>query len=253
VIIFLDESGDLGFDFTKVKTSKKFVITLPVCDDKATTDGFRKAARRTLKNKLNRKKGGSGVVHELKGAKTTLTIKKYFFRNLPLGGWRLYTVVLNKQRVYDNLQKAQTRKKLYNFPARFIIEKIELKKTGPAVTLILDRSKNKEEIRDFNAYVENQLEALLPLNIPLNIYHEPSHENPGLQAVDLFCWGIFRKYEKGETAWYNIYENMIAYEAEYLRQTKKDGPCYADDPEAQPTDGRKHLGHATGFTRLVLT
>jgi len=217
LIIFLDESGDLGFDLSKPKTSKKFVITLLVCDDRATTDSFRKAARRTLKNKLNRKKSGCEVVKELKGAKTTLAAKKYFFRNLPLTGWRLYAVILNKQRVHDNLQKAQAKKKLYNFLARFIIEKIDLRSAGPAVTLILDRSKNKEEIRDFNAYVENQLEALLPLNIPLNIYHEPSHENPGLQAVDLFCWGIFRKYETGETEWFNTYKEMVAFETEYLR------------------------------------
>jgi hypothetical protein len=217
LIIFLDESGDLGFDFGKPKASKKFVITLLVCDDKATTDSFRKAARRTLKNKLNRKKGGSRVVRELKGTQTTLAVKNYFFRHLPLNGWRLYSVILNKQRVYDNLKMAQAKKKLYNFLARFIIEKIDLKSASPAVTLILDRSKNKEEIRDFNAYVENQLEALLPLNIPLNIYHEPSHENPGLQAVDLFCWGIFRKYEMGETDWYNTYKNMMVFETEYLR------------------------------------
>ncbi len=217
MIIFLDESGDLGFDLTKTKTSRKFVITLLVCDDKATIDIFKKAARRTLKNKLNRKKGGSRIVQELKGTRTTLSIKNYFFRNLPQSGWRVYSVVLNKQRVNENLKMAQARKKLYNFLARFIIERIDLKNASPAVTLILDRSKNKEEIKDFNAYVENQLEALLPLNIPLNIYHETSHENPGLQAVDLFCWGIFRKYEMGETDWYDVYKNMMAFETEYLR------------------------------------
>ncbi len=85
-----------------------------------------------------------------------------------------------------------------------------------AVTLILDCSKNKEEIRDLNSYVENQMEALLPLNVPLNIYHERSHNNAGLQAVVLFCWGIFRKYEKGDDNWYNIYRSAIVFETEYL-------------------------------------
>lgn len=75
---------------------------------------------------------------------------------------------------------------MYNFLARFILEKIDLSNAAPAVTLITDLFKNLEEIGDFNSYVTNQLEALLPLNIPLNIYHERSHENAGLQAVDLF-------------------------------------------------------------------
>jgi hypothetical protein len=169
LIIFLDESGDLGFDFSKPKTSKKFVITLLVCDGKETTDGFRKAVRRTLKNKLNNRNRGR-VIRELKGTGTTLTVKSYFYRNLSLGGWRLYTVVLNKQQVYDALRKPHTKKKLYNFLARFILEQVDLSQASPAVTLVTDLCKNREEIRDFNAYLANQPEALLPLNIPLNIY-----------------------------------------------------------------------------------
>jgi len=43
---------------------------------------------------------------------------------------------------------------------RFILEKVDLSKTGEAVNLIIDRCKNKEEICDFNNYVANQLEGL---------------------------------------------------------------------------------------------
>ncbi|KAF0183245.1 MAG: hypothetical protein FD164_803 [Nitrospirae bacterium] len=215
MIIYLDESGDLGFDFSKPKTTRKFVITLLVCENKNASDSFRFAVRRTLKNKLNNGKNRS--VHELKGTETALPIKQYFHRQLGTNGWHIYTVVLNKQRVNDDLRKPLAKKKLYNFLARFILEKIDLSLAAPAVTLILDRCKNRDEIRDFNSYVENQLQALLPLNIPLNIYHERSHENAGLQAVDLFCWGIFRKYEKLDTAWYEMYRSSIIYETEYLR------------------------------------
>ncbi|GJQ57390.1 MAG: DUF3800 domain-containing protein [Candidatus Scalindua sp. AMX11] len=56
MFIFLDESGDLGFDFNKRKTTKKFVITLLVCNSDETRREFTKAVRRTLKNKLNRGK-----------------------------------------------------------------------------------------------------------------------------------------------------------------------------------------------------
>ena len=71
MFIYLDESGDLGFDWTKAKTSRYFVITLLVCDGKHTQDKFRKAVRRTLKNKINHKKNKKRVVHELKGEETT--------------------------------------------------------------------------------------------------------------------------------------------------------------------------------------
>lgn len=216
MIIFLDESGDLGFDFNKPKTSGKFVITLLVCQNRDAIDCFRKAVSRTLKNKLNHKKSGRKV-QELKGTGTNLEAKQYFYRNLNRDGWQIYSVVLNKTRVNDDLRKPHTKKKLYNFLARFILEKIDLSNAAPAVTLVTDRCKNREEIQDFNLYVANQLEALLPLNVPLNIYHERSHDNQGLQAVDLFCWGIFRKYEMGDSEWYDVYRDAIAFETEYLK------------------------------------
>lgn len=216
MIIYLDESGDLGFDFNKPKTSRKFVITLLVCQNRDAIDCFRKAVSRTLKNKLNHKKGDRKV-QELKGTDTAIEVKQYFYRHLLRNGWRLYSVVLNKARVNDDLRKPHTKKKLYNFLARFILEKIDLSNAAPAVTLVTDRCKNREEIQDFNSYVANQLEAMLPLNVPLNIYHERSHDNQGLQAVDLFCWGIFRKYEMGDSEWYDVYRDAIGFETEYLK------------------------------------
>ena len=82
--------------------------------------------------------------------------------------------------------------------------------------MVVDRCKNKEEIRDFNQYLINQLEALLPLNTDLNILHLTSQESAGLQAVDLFSWGIFRKYECNDCGWYTIYRHKIRFETEYL-------------------------------------
>ena len=216
MIIYLDESGDLGFDFNTKRPSKKFVITILVCGRSARTKGFKTAVDRTLRNKLNRKKIGGRIVQELKGTGTTLPIKKYFYRHAPQGGWKLYAVALNKQRVYEYLQTKQGKKKLYNYIARFLLQKIDLSQAGPAVTLVVDKSKNKDEIADFNEYVSNQLEALLLLDVPLNIYHERSQENAGLQAVDLFCWGIYRKYEHGDRAWYDVFGEKIMFETEYL-------------------------------------
>lgn len=217
MIIYLDESGDLGFDFQAKHPSRKFVITLLVCESSGVTRGFRTAVRRTLKNKLNHGKKGSQVIHELKGTGTTLAIKQYFYRHSPKQAWRIYAVVVNKERVYEHLQTKHGKKKLYNYVARFLLEKVNLANAGTAVTLVVDRCKNKDEIADFNQYVANQLDALLPLDVPLNIYHEHSHENAGLQAVDLFCWGVFRKYEHDDLDWYKEYRARIAFETEYLR------------------------------------
>jgi len=216
MIIYLDESGDLGFDFDRKNPSRKFVITILVCNGRQVSREFRKAVRRTIKNKLNRKKAKRKQVQELKGTRSTIAVKQYFYRQCPDKGWQIYTLALNKKRVYDNLQSPAGKKKLYNFLARFLLQKVDLRNPGNAVTLVIDKSKNKDEIADFNIYMANQLEALLPLEVPLNIYHERSHQNAGLQAVDLFCWGVFRKYERNDLEWYRIFRSKIIFETEYL-------------------------------------
>ncbi len=217
MIVYLDESGDLGFDWSKTRTSRYFVITLLVCDGKHVQDGFKQAVRRTLKNKINQGKSKKRIVHELKGEKTTFKVKEYFQKQVPDDGWKIYSVTLNKARVNPNLQTKTGKKKLYNFLARFILEKIAFPNPLPVVNLVVDRCKNTEEIKDFNQYVENQLQALLPLETRLFITHEASHENPGLQAVDMYCWGIARKDDRNDKAWYSLYKNKIEFETVYLK------------------------------------
>ncbi len=95
-------------------------------------------------------------------------------------------------------------------------QQVDLSNVKPAVTMVADKCKNKAEIEDFNQYLVNQLEGRLPLKTPLHIHHEDSRASPGLQAVDSFCWGIYRKYEHGDTDWYRIFSDKIAVEIEYL-------------------------------------
>lgn len=101
--------------------------------------------------------------------------------------------------------------------ANYIIEKVKFKAKTSAVTLVVDKCKNKAEIEDFNQYLANQLEGEFPLDVPLTVYHEDSMNSFGLQAVDLFCWGVFRKYERQDTQWYDVFKNQIKFETEYLR------------------------------------
>ena len=219
--IFLDESGDLGFNFEKTKTSRQFVISLLVCQDKQAQDGFRRAVERTLKNKLNHRKNSTRTIAELKGTGTSFPIKQYFFRQLPADGWKIYSVTLNKSRVDVQLRSKAGKKKLYNFLARFILEKVHFPEDVRQVSLVVDRCKNKEEIKDFNQYVVNQLEALLPLNARLNIDHLGSHESAGLQAVDLFCWGIARKDGLNDQEWNAVFQDKVSFTTIYLPENGK--------------------------------
>ena len=79
----------------------------------------------------------------------------------------------------------------------------------------------------------NQLEALLPLNARLDIDHLGSHESAGLQAVDLFCWGIARKDGLGDKEWYEVYEEKVIFTTNLFAgkwAIKMTAPCSARFP-----------------------
>lgn len=216
ISIFLDESGDLGFDFSKNKTSKVFVLNLLVCADLQALASFKHAVRRTLKNKVKQKKKNKDEC-ELKASKTSLEVKKYFFKQLPQTGWGIYSYILNKNRVYDYLKTPQNKHRLYNFISGKLLGKISFGKNTGTVNLVIDRSKAPDEVAEFNDYLRNQIESKIPLSAVLKISHLKSEASPGIQAIDLFSWGIYRKYNSGDEEWYNVFKDRIVFEDIYLK------------------------------------
>lgn len=76
---------------------------------------------------------------------------------------------------------------------------------------------NKKPSKFFTVtIIRRQLEGRLSPNTPLDIYHWLSHENCGLQAVDLFCWGIFQKYERKNEGWLNVYKEKVLLDEQFL-------------------------------------
>lgn len=209
--LYLDESGDLGFDFVNKKPSKFFTVTILAIKGPLNNRLLTKAVKKTLKRKLNRKKA---TTEELKGARTIFEIKKYFYNQIKDLKFAIYALTLNKKRVYERLTRDKER--VYNYISRLVLDKIPFEKAQVQVMLILDKSKSPKEIGDFNQYIFRQLKGRLDPKVPLDIKHENSRQYYGLQAVDLFSWGIFRKYEKKDTAWFDIFTEKVAFEEQYL-------------------------------------
>jgi hypothetical protein len=78
--------------------------------------------------------------------------------------------------------------------------------------LMLDKRKSQADQRAFNHYLSLRLREHLPRNIPLEIFSVSSDESRGIQAVDLFCWGIYRKYEISDLTWYHTFTPKIRAE-----------------------------------------
>jgi len=206
--LYLDESGDLGFDFFAKKPSKYFTVTVLTVSGAVNNRRLLNAVKKTVKRKLPIEQA------EMKGTKDSMVVKEYFYRQVSAIPFDIYAITLNKRRVYDSLSKQKDR--VYNFIARNALEKIPVENASTRIQVIIDKSKSKKEIREFNEYIIRHIKGRIDPQIPLDIYHWTSHENLGLQAVDTFSWGIFRKYEKKDYEWFSIFKENVRYDTVYL-------------------------------------
>jgi len=212
--LYLDESGDLGTQFQSSGTSKYLVITVLAIEGEAAKKSVEKAIERTMKNKLRKNpRRRSRYATELKGTNTELTDKRYFYRQIAAVPFNLYAVILDKIRYLDQLQQNPNR--VYNFITHLTLKELPLERASTRVTLTIDRSKRKPALSELNAYLLKQLEQRIPPQVPLDINHYDSHESKALQAVDLFAWGIHRKYESQDMKWYDVFREKLAYEMIY--------------------------------------
>jgi hypothetical protein len=212
--LYLDESGDLGFDFENKNPSRHLTVCILATSRDETVARIRTAVRRTLRNKVNR---GRKNETELKGTSTVIAVKRYFYRKISDCRFGIYAVTLNKIRVFDELRRdAEIKSRLYNYVARLVLDEIPFESADGPVELVVDRSKGKWEMAEFNRYVWQNLQGRLDPRIPLSIQHRDSCTDCGLSAVDLFCWGVFRKYERNDEDWYREFASKVLLDERYL-------------------------------------
>jgi hypothetical protein len=207
--LYLDESGDLGFDFFGKKPTRFFTVAILALRDTGNNRQLINAVKKTIRRKLRERANA-----ELKGSHTSFEVKRYFYSLVKPIRFGVYALTLNKKRVYEEL--TQKKDRVYNFVARQVLDQVPIEKASTRVQLVIDKSKSRREIGEFNDYLVRQLQGRLDPKVPLDIYHHSSHENLGIQAADLFSWGVFRKYERGDVKWYDVFSEKVLYDDRYL-------------------------------------
>ena len=205
--IFLDESGDLEFNFKKKKTSKFFVITFLLMKDKGPIE---KIVKKTFHNFTPKeRKFHHGILHAFKETPKTRT---RILATLSEKNISIITIYLNKKCVYTKPQ--EEKHVLYNYVANILLDRIYTKKLISANTpihLIASRREtNKFLNENFQNYITNKVLVNHKLNIKIEI--RSSHQEKCLQIVDMICWAIFRKYETNDESYYNIIKSKIVEE-----------------------------------------
>ncbi|MFH0906915.1 MAG: DUF3800 domain-containing protein [bacterium] len=206
VYIFLDESGDLGFNFKKKKTSRFFVITFLFVANKRSIEKIVKKTHSELKKKYKRR---FGVLHAFKEKPV---IRQRLLKRLSRKNYAVMVIYLNKKKVYTKLQNEKH--VLYNYVTNILLDRVYSRKfipTASCVELIASRREtNKFLNKNFKNYLDSQAKNNYKINIKISI-KTPSEEK-ALQAVDFVSWAIFRKYEFRDNSYYNLIKNKIVEE-----------------------------------------
>lgn len=211
LIIYLDESGDLGFEFNNTKTSQFLVIALLICYDNDANTNTLRSVKNTLKNKVSKN------THELKGNALAFPIKKYFLSQMrKCSNWYLSAAIADKKtwvrNHYANNHHELKKKVLYDEIAKRVFSQLTDIDKANYIDIVIDRSKNKDEIGEFDTAVITAIRDRINKEAKLNIRHRNSQEELGLQAMDVFCHGLGRKYEKNDITWYSEFSDKIMSE-----------------------------------------
>lgn len=213
--LYFDESGDLGFDFVSKKSSKYFVVTILMIVGRTANKQVIKSVKKTLSRKLNSKKNRNRIVLELKGSKTSLDVKKYFYDLVESINFKIFSVIVDKSKVSQ--KHFGNTERLYNYVAHQALDKIPFEDLSVnSIDLVADKRKGKVGMKEFNDYIRAQLEARIDPKIPLNILHHDSQKRYGLQACDMLCWGFTQKYAKKNIDWYDVFKEKITIENVYV-------------------------------------
>lgn len=206
--IFFDESGDLGFDFSKKRTSRFFVVTFLFVSEKRSIE---RAVRKAFTSLPAReRKGHPGILHAVDELPKTRERLLHLLAEKDIAVLALY---LDKKRVYTKLK--DEREVLYNFVTNTLLDRIMVKKLIPAdepITLVASQRETSKLLNDnFKNYLEDN--AKLNHKLQLTVDIKTPHQEKGLQAVDFMSWAIFRKLELSDMTYYDIFKERVIEES----------------------------------------
>ncbi|MDD3818382.1 MAG: DUF3800 domain-containing protein [Bacteroidales bacterium] len=206
IFIYLDESGDLGFN---KGSSKHFVISFLVMSQK--TNLLLKRKFIEVKRKYNISKG-----IEIKGNKSSYRLRMDILKEICSLPIDIYSITTKKQGINETLRKDTNI--FYNYMVNLIVVPYLEKTKANNICLIADKriSKVSKGIR-FGDYLKYKIFYEKNLyHLQLNIEYLDSITSYGLQAVDFVANSIFKNYEQDnkkyiETLEGNIVQNKRLY------------------------------------------
>lgn len=190
--IYLDESGDLGFN---PNSSKHIVIALLITKTPLHVERcIKKIRQRKLKKKLKE-------LPEIKFNKSSDLIREKILTCIAKEPIEIAYIVLDKNRV--NPARHNHKQKIYNFIVGYLMGSLPYGNTTHSKLIVDKRISNKVIRADFDEYIKQNIA------FKVDITHENSMYNQCLQATDFIAGAIFRKCESGDSRYFDLIKHRI--------------------------------------------
>ena len=197
MVIYLDESGDLGFGGGG---SDHFVVAFIATEDP--TD-IQRAVRAT------KRKFGLPRNYEIKGSGSSGRIRNHLLKKLSALDVEVHSIVMRKSNVLPRLRKDTNI--LYNYVLGLILVPYVVKQKR--VKIIVDRRvvSVKSGLK-LDEYLKCRIWYEKLADVEMDISHKDSKFVPGIQAVDVISYSIFRKHERRDIKYYKLIRRQIRRE-----------------------------------------
>ena len=205
--VFIDESGDLGYE---ARSSKYLVITALLTSDPTAI----KRCIRKVKQKVIKKKDKS--LEEIKFSRASRVVKRRTLESLKEEDLEVYTIILNKSSVYNDLK--ENKNEVYNYVTRLLFDNLVFPKPLFKLNVIVDRHSGTKLQNEYNTYLSLKIKEHISRHLKravepdIEIKHLSSQNELELQAVDMISGAIFNKYEFNRDAYYKIIKPKIRKE-----------------------------------------
>lgn len=144
--------------------------------------------------------------NELKYNNSSQRIRELFLKELSKINLFLFSVSVNKSNVKQNLR--ENRPILYNYLLRILLEKVLPNVDKHSLNITIDRSFSKNIRIDMEVYVQTSLVEFFKQLPKVNILHESSQNNSGLQIVDFVVGAIHDNLKGNEKSVFIISKKL---------------------------------------------
>ncbi len=216
--IRVDEAGTFRI---QEGAAKYFVmVALRVGDLRPLRKLFDQVKRTTLPKRLRQ-------LPEIKASEASDEFRQRFYEGLAALDLEAHAIVINTAKVPYRLRDNEGA--LYAYLIQEVVSRCVSGDDREAYVVMDSRRLKGITRADFNAQLRARLLPILGDKARLEVFHQDSTTDVGLQAVDFLCWAIYASHQHGQARWRNLIASVIRSESRLFEGKEKSG-TYLDTP-----------------------